>query len=93
MSTEIRHSELGWTFFRSSLLGVDINRAWNMPVGGFIQELKSLKEEVKKINEVSWRQRNLEFGCYRKPTWKVGIRTAWRRFGLSSTNFTPKFAE
>ena len=61
VSTEIRHSELGWTFFRSSLLGVDINRAWNMPVGGFIQELKSLKEEVNKINEVSWRQRNLEF--------------------------------
>ena len=32
---------------------MDINRAWNMPVGGFIQELKSLKEEVNKINEVS----------------------------------------
>ena len=47
--------EIPIAFFRSSLLGVDINRAWNMPVGGFIQELKSLKEEVNKINEASLR--------------------------------------
>ena len=49
-----------------------------MPVGGFIQELKSLKEEVRKINEVS------STLCHSVATglWKVG-----------KSNMVPLFAK
>ncbi len=55
--TMIRNTILGplrKIFFlaRSSLLGIDINRSWNSPVCGFVNELHCLREQINAVNEV-----------------------------------------